>query len=86
MAYGTVSERALSTGLAIQWDLEEGYPHLRWAITKHAKPRRPSWVRWAGAAEGVKAGTALYRAARNGALSFCFVILGKVGMFFRLFL
>jgi hypothetical protein len=86
MAYGANSERALSTGLAIQWDLEEGYPHLRWAVTKHAKPRRPTWVRWARNGEGVKAGVTVYRAAKNGAWSFYSVILSKIGMLFRLFL
>lgn len=86
MAHETHSERALSTGLAIQWSLEEGYPQLRWAKTKQLKPYRPSWVRWVGNWEGATPRTAIYRSARNGVWTFCFEFLSRVFCLSRLFL
>ena len=86
MAHRTHSECVLSTGLAIQWSLEEGYPHLRWAKTKQLKPYRPSWVGWAGNWEGTKPLTAIHRAAKNEVWTFCFEFLTKVFCLFRLFL
>jgi hypothetical protein len=83
MTYGTHTERTLSTGLAIHWSLKEGCPQLRWAITKHAKPLRPSWLRWAGEWEGMTPRTA-GSGANHGLWSSRLEFLGKLFGLIRL--
>jgi hypothetical protein len=85
VASGTHSEPTVGS-LALRWTLEMGHPQPRWAMTKHARPYRLSWLNWASSLESGIPSTAAYRVATYGVRSLYLQFFGKLCCLVRSFL
>jgi len=72
--------------LAIRWSLEMGHLQPRWALTKHARPYRLTWLKRPNGLESRIPQTAAYRVATYGARSLYLQFVGKLCGLLRSFL